>query len=118
MLFLRIHKWLISLALIVSIASFNGYTGDIVTVNNNQTELFVAKKLVNKAATYSYRTVNFEPNNSYNFSFNTLLENYNSINGLQFKALKKSALQYVNHINFKSLIHSINQDDYYRIFIG
>lgn len=52
MLFLRLHKWLIGLALIVSVVSFNGYANNTVTVKSNNTELFVVKNPVSRTGTY------------------------------------------------------------------
>ena len=118
MLYLKKHKWLFSIALIASIVSFSGYINHTESLASNPTELLLVKKPVSKTAIYYFGIVNSNINHSFNFSFKTLLKNYNSIHSLMFNTLHERALQYVNHIQFKSLTNSINQDEYHKIFIG
>lgn len=118
MLILKLHKWLISLALIVSAVSFSGFNYSSVATTSNPTELLVANKPIYKTGSYYFSAVNKQLENSYCFSFKTFLKNYNSAIILQFEALKEKELLYVNYIQFTALKHSINQDEYYKIFIG
>ena len=118
MLYLKIHKWLFSIALIASIVSFSGYINHTETMVSNSTELLLVKKPVSKTAVYYFGIVNSDISHSFNFSFKTLLKNYNLKHSLMFKTINERALQYVNHIQFKGFIHFINQDHYHKIFIG
>ncbi len=118
MIFLRLHKWLISLALIMSIVSFSGFNYSSVVSKSNQTELLVAKKPVYKTAIYYFGVANCTLNQSFNFSFKSFLKSFNALYKVQFEVIKESTLQYANLMQFKELKHSINQDDYHKIFIG
>lgn len=117
MIVLRFHKWLISLALIVSAVSFSGFNYSSVVTKSNQTELLVVKKPVYKTVSFYFATIE-QLESSFCFSFKTLLKAQNSTINLQFETLKDKELQYANFIQFKVLKHSINQDDYHKIFIG
>ncbi len=118
MLYLKIHKWLFSIALIASIVSFSGYINHSETVMSSPIELLIAKKPVSKAVIYYFGIVNPNIKHSFNFSFKSCLKNYNSIHSLQFKTVNEIALQYVSYVQFKEFIYSVNQDYYLKIFIG
>ncbi len=117
MIVLRFHKWLISLALIVSAVSFSGFNYSSVVTESNQTELLVSKKPEHKIASFYFTTLE-QLESSFCFSFKTLLKAQNSTINLQFETLKEKELQYASYIQFKVLEHSINKVEYHKIFIG
>ncbi len=112
MIFLRLHKWLISLTLIVSVVSFSGSNYSSVVANSNQTELLVAKKPVYKTTSFYVVTVHNQLNSSFCFSFKTLLKSSNSVNDIKFETVKNKALQYVNYLHFKTISHRYSLNDY------
>ena len=116
--YFKIHKWLFSIALITSIVSFSGYINHTETLVSSPTELLLVKKPVSKIAIYYFGIVNSSTNHSFNFSFKTLLRASNCLVILQLEDLKDKELQYANSIQFKVLKHSVNQDEYHKIFIG
>ena len=118
MLYFKINKWLFSLALIASIVSFSGYINHTESLVSSPTELILVKKPVSKTAIYYFGIVNSNINHSFNFSFKTLLRASNSWVILQLEDIKDKELQYANSIQFKVLKHSVNQDEYHKIFIG
>lgn len=113
----RLHKWIVGLALIVSVASFNGFISNSVTIKTS-TELVVETKPITKTATFYVGLINSSLKDAFDFSFKILLNHYNSINKVHFISFKYEALQYAGYVQFETLINSIHQDNYHDIFAG
>ena len=70
MIFKNIHKWFISLALLVSVVSFSGFTAEKTVKQNVFTELIKTNRPITKSAVYYYRAI-LKVERPTNFSFKT-----------------------------------------------
>jgi len=120
MLVIRINKWILSLAILASLAAFSGYTESQVKTAYNRTEL-VVENPISKRSVYYFSSLKNSSNSIidfYKFSFQSLIRNYNLTIGLQIKTSNFNCLQYISTCRFQELINSLRQDDDYNIFIG
>lgn len=111
MTFKNIHKWIVSLAFVVSLVSFSGVTIETHPKESVQTELIKTNKPTSKAFVYYYGAL-LELDRPTNFSFKTLLKSYNLFDYLQFQNLSNKALAYLANKHFEIFKHAVNQDDY------
>jgi hypothetical protein len=116
----KLNKWILSLVLIANVVAFSGYSESQVKADCNQTEL-VVERPISKTSVYYFscsKNSGCLKIDSYEFSFQSLIKNYNLVTGLQIKTSNFICLQYLNKFRSNELLNSLKQDDYYNIFIG
>ena len=113
----NIHKWFISLALVVSFVSLSGFTGETSVKETVRTELIKTNRLIINSAVYNYGTV-LKLKRPANFSFKTLLEYYNLQIYIQFSITDLKVREYLAFVTLKPLVHELNKDNYSHIFAG
>lgn len=119
MILIKVHKWIVSLAIIAGVVAFSGYTESQVKTVCNQTELVVEKPISKSSIFYLSAIKNVSnPMDYYEFSFQSLLKNHNLKTGLQIKTNNFICLQYMHTFRTKELLKGLKQDDYNVIFIG
>ena len=120
MFLIKIHKWIVSLAIIAGVVTFSGYTSSNVPLTYENTELVIEKPISKTSVYYFIASKNSSSliTDGYKFSFQSFIRNYNSTTSLQIKTGNYKALQYFDAICCKELLRCLNQDDYHNIFIG
>jgi hypothetical protein len=117
MIFKNIHKWFISLALLVSVVSFSGFTAETSVKQNVFTELIKTDRPISKSAVYYYRAI-LKIERPTNFSFKTLLKYYNLHANIQFITADLKVRDYLAHVTLIPVQHRFKKDNYSHIFIG
>ncbi len=110
-----LHKYLFSITLLLSLASFQGYA---TTPNKTitTTELIVTEHLVSEVSTYylSFATYKLEPtpNSFTEFSFNNLIYTQEKCYALMFKVQSQTSfiVEKLNNISQLKLISPVNTD--------
>lgn len=117
MILKNIHKWLVSLALIVSVVSFSGFTAERSAKEPVLTELINTQKPINNSSVYYYGAI-LKLERSTNFSFKTFLKYYNLHSNIKFSNVNLKVREYLAYVTLKPLARRLNKDSYSHIFIG
>ena len=115
----KLNKWILSLAILVGVVAFSGYSEIQVKSASNITVLVIDKPS-SKSSIFYFSKIKYISNltDYYQFSFQSLLKNHSLKTDLQLKTSNFNCLQYISTFRFQELINSLRQDDYYNIFIG
>jgi len=111
MIFKRLHKWILSLAILASVLSFDGFIKSNDNFVRNTTELVVTKKISFNYSTYFLKTSNSNYNTFSVFRSKSLIRNYNLNDRISFETLKIKSLDYLNDLHFKMISHTYSQNE-------
>lgn len=120
MFFIKLNKWILSLAIIASATAYSGYAYRNVPSTFYKTEL-VVEKPISETSIYYFSSTNISGSfisDIYKFSFQSFIINYNITTSLQIETSNYNSLRYFDTICCVYLLSCLNQDDYHDIFIG